>query len=121
MSEMKFSVDGSEFSLSTTTVDGKEIESYEGQIVHTCILNTKAGTNCPMGGDTGHGGRTFFELEDEGSTDLRVKVDGEEFTSPSKVRIVLGGDSEELVFKKALKSALKALRKTENTSKRSGN
>jgi hypothetical protein len=52
------------------------------------ILAVTVETNCPRGGDSGHGGRTTLELRDEGSTDIRVH------TIPDGVRIEFGGDSE---------------------------
>lgn len=40
------------------------------------ILKVDVGTNCPCGGDTGHGGRTLLRFTNEGSTDMWVRIDG---------------------------------------------
>ena len=42
------------------------------------ILYVEAGTNCPQGGDGGHGGMTYFMLEDDAGQGLDVKVNGAE-------------------------------------------
>lgn len=57
------------------------------------MLGVSVTTNGYQGGDSGHGGRTYFSLEDLGSTDIDARVtinkDGN-----TKVEIMLGGDSE---------------------------
>ena len=52
------------------------------------VLSVTIETNCPRGGDSGHGGRTLLELKDEGSTDMEVEV------IPGGVRLRFGGDTE---------------------------
>lgn len=56
-------------------------------------LGVSVTTNGYQGGDSGHGGRTYFSLEDLGSTDIDACVttnaDGN-----TKVEIMFGGDSE---------------------------
>ena len=49
-------------------------------------------TNCPQGGDAGHGGVTVLELLDLGGTDLTVSVLKNEYGGG--VRLEFGGDSE---------------------------
>jgi hypothetical protein len=73
-------------------------------------LSVTVGTNCPQGGDSGHGGRTVFRLQDLGATDLRVRVDSGDLHSASSVEIVLRGDSECETFIRALEYALSVLR-----------
>jgi len=71
------------------------------------VLQVEAGTNCPQGGDSGHGGRTLFRLTDQGGTDIRVKVDGNPIKIYDSIEIVLGGDCEHFTFVEALEFALK--------------
>ena len=61
--------------------DGTEITTYTRDVVSANILEVEAGTTGFMGGDTGHGGRTYFRIQDEGSTDM--KVQGEEVQFPA--------------------------------------
>ncbi len=76
----------------------------KSRLIHSCnILNVAVGTNCPKGGDAGHGGITYFSLDDGACTAwaLRVttKIPGSEETQtstvhPEKVELILGGDCE---------------------------
>lgn len=52
--------------------DGTEITTYTRDVVSANILEVEAGTTGYMGGDTGHGGRTYFRIKDEGGTDIGV-------------------------------------------------
>ena len=66
-----------------------------------------------MGGDSGHGGRTVFELKDLASTDMRVSVKFRDERMVSgdaeSVAIHFGGDSELDSFIATLKQAHKVL------------
>ena len=53
--------------------DGTEITTYTRDVVSANILEVEAGTTGFMGGDTGHGGRTYFRIQDEGSTDMKMR------------------------------------------------
>ena len=53
--------------------DGTEITTYTRDVVSANILEVEAGTTGFMGGDTGHGGRTYFRIQDEGSTDMKIE------------------------------------------------
>jgi hypothetical protein len=77
------------------------------EIVNANILEVKAGTNGYHGGDTGHGGRTYFSIKDLGSTDIEVKVDevGDGF------EVYLGGDSELSTIIDSLKFITETLEK----------
>ena len=77
----------------------------------TCcnIIDVWVGSNCPAGGDSGHGGRTVFGIEDQGGTDLRISLNGEDPIDIESFEIILGGDSECATFIDALKFALKNL------------
>ena len=41
-------------------LDGTEITTYTRDVVSANILTVEAGTTGYMGGDSGHGGRTYF-------------------------------------------------------------
>lgn len=74
----------------------RELELYSCN-----ILKVSVETNTPMGGDTGHGGRTTFTLSDEGDTDIECNWDSES----KKLEIRLGGDTECSTFIDCLKFA----------------
>lgn len=74
------------------------------------ILSITVGTNCPNGGDSGHGGRTLFRLTNDASTDMSARVNGGQLQSVESVEIVLGGDTECETFIQALEYATSVLR-----------
>ena len=91
-----------------TLHDGTEITTYTRDVVSANILQVEAGTTGYKGGDTGHGGRTYFRIQDEASTDIDVKpiitrygCDGFEVT--------FGGDCELETMIRALKFITKVL------------
>lgn len=84
------------------------METQTTEIVACNILEVEVGTTGYMGGDTGHGGATYFRLKDLGSTDMRVKVVGDDKYA-EEVTIEFGGDHELYTFLKALKFAVKVL------------
>ena len=53
--------------------DGTEITTYTRDVISCNILQVEAGTTGYKGGDTGHGGRTYFRIQDEASTDMEIK------------------------------------------------
>lgn len=69
------------------------------------VLGVEVETNCPQGGDSGHGGYTSLVLRDEGGTDIEVSVLG----GGKGVRIELGGDAECATFIQCLRFAADAL------------
>ncbi len=87
-----------------------EIEIYGKEFVSCNILRAEVGTNCPQGGDTGHGGRTILRLIDEAATDISIKVDGQPLGSIKTLEILLGGDTECDTFMNALNFALNVLK-----------
>lgn len=91
-----------------TLHDGTEITTYTRDVVSANILQVEAGTTGYKGDDTGHGGRTYFRIQDEASTDMEIKpiisrygCDGFEVT--------LGGDCELETMIRALKFITKVL------------
>jgi hypothetical protein len=83
------------------------IDIYSEEFTSANILQAEAGTNCPQGGDSGHGGRTILRLIDQGGTDIRVKVDGQQIRINDSIEIALGGDCEHHTFVEALEFAIK--------------
>lgn len=79
------------------------------KIINCNILEVKVGTTGLRGGDSGHGGRTYFSLEDLGGTDMSVIVDGKSITS-RKIELCFGGDAELNTFIEALEFAARSLK-----------
>jgi len=99
----------------------------EKEIVSANILKVSVDTNCPKGGDAGHGGITQFILEDLASTSWQIGVvyhDGSGTTQKmhenvKRLRINLFGDTEAETFNEALEAAAMMLRETINVNKKS--
>ncbi len=87
--------------------DGTEITTYTRDVVSANILEVEAGTTGFMGGDTGHGGRTYFRIEDQGSTDIQVLPIGR--YGDEGFEVFLGGDCELETVIRALKFITKVL------------
>lgn len=87
--------------------DGTEILSYQRDVVDCNILEVVAGTTGYKGGDSGHGGRTYFSIKDLAGTDIRVKTIGSE--GRGGFEVTLGGDSELETIIQALKFITEAL------------
>ena len=85
-------------------VNGRPVTTYCVQFSSANILEVEIGTTGFCGGDTGHGARTYFRLEDLGGTDITAKEikDG--------VVIELGGDTEIDTFISALEYAANILK-----------
>ena len=88
--------------------DGTEITTYTRDVVSANILEVEAGTTGYMGGDTGHGGRTYFRIKDEGGTDIDIKPFMDRFGSEG-FEVTLGGDCELETMIRALKFITKVL------------
>ena len=91
-----------------TLPDGTEITTYTRDVISANILEVEAGTNGYQGGDTGHGGRTYFRIEDQGSTDIEVRSYSSKF-SGGGFEVILGGDCELETMIRALKFITKVL------------
>lgn len=94
-------------------VDGIEIKTYKETIPCCNIISVEVGTTGHMGGDTGHGGRTYFKLHDHASTDMRCRLfnNGKEheFDNVGLIELVFGGDSELDTFCEALRIGYEVL------------
>ena len=92
---------------SSVIVDGTHINTFMKEIVSANILEVEVGTTGYMGGDTGHGGRTFFRIKDLASTDMRLafRDNGKYFNSRylNDLELTFGGDCELDTFCEALR------------------
>lgn len=98
-------------------IDGIEVKTLSKEIVSCNIITVEVGTTGYMGGDTGHGGRTYFRISDEASTDMRCNVvsEGEihQFDNTcgaNQIEVMFGGDCEMETFIEALEFAAETLR-----------
>lgn len=78
------------------------------------ILEANVGSNCPCGGDGGHGGKTYLKIADGSNTGWNITIaerDGTEyyFEQPKSIALELLGDTENETFIQLLDFALKEL------------
>lgn len=88
-------------------IGGIEVPTYKREIVSANVLEVEAGTNGYQGGDTGHGSRTYFRIENEGGTDIQVHPLGR--YGDEGFEVTLGGDCELETIITALKFITKVL------------
>ena len=88
--------------------DGTEIVTYSRDIYNANVLEVEAGTTGYMGGDTGHGGRTYFRIKDAGSTDINARTITDKYRCCG-FEVTLGGDCELETIIQALKFITKVL------------
>jgi hypothetical protein len=92
-------------------INGEEVEVKGEEILHHNTLGVEVGTNCPKGGDTGHGSRTYLKIEDLGSTDIEVNLIRDDFRETKGFELFLGGDAEYYTLIQALEFAVDELKK----------
>ena len=66
---------------------------YKTEIASANIIEVKVGTTGFRGGDSGHGGRTYFSIKDLGGTDITVNTIKDPFGCKG-FEVILGGDCE---------------------------
>lgn len=88
--------------------DGTELTTYTRDVVSANILEVEAGTTGYQGDDSGHGGRTYFRIEDAASTDMEVRSYVNKYGCLG-FEVVLGGDCELETTIRALKFITKVL------------
>lgn len=93
--------------ISMVTDDNIELTAYKRDVVDCNILEVVAGTTGYKGGDSGHGGRTYFSIIDSGCTDIHVRAIG--IDGHTGLEVTLGGDSELTTIITALKFITKVL------------
>lgn len=92
---------------SRTLEDGTKITTYSREVESCNILEVEAGT-------TGHGGRTYFRIQNAANTDMEVhsytdRYNDYVFGEECGVEITLGGDCELETMIQALKFIVKVL------------
>lgn len=88
-------------------INGVEVPTFTREITSCNILEVEAGTNGYQGGDTGHGSRTYFRIQDLGSIDIQTHVLGK--YGDEGFEVFLGGDCELETVITALKFITKVL------------
>ena len=88
--------------------DGTEISTYTRDVISANILEVEAGTTGYMGGDSGHGGRTYFRIQDIASTDMEIRTFVDKHVC-NGFEVFLGGDCELETTIRALKFITKVL------------
>lgn len=102
---------------SRTLEDGTKITTYSREIESCNILEVEAGTTGYRGGDTGHGGRTYFRIQNEACTDMEIHSYSDRYNyyvsdecgDECGVEVALGGDCELETMIQALKFIVKVL------------
>lgn len=88
--------------------DGTDLTTFTREVLSCNILEVEAGTTGYKGGDTGHGGRTYFRIQDEGGTDMQVRTIADRYGCTG-FEVCLGGDCELETTIRALKFITKVL------------
>lgn len=88
-------------------IDGIKVTTYSREICHGNVLRVEAGTNGYQGEDSEHRSRTYFRIEDEAGTAIRVRPIG--WAGDEGVEIILGGDCELATIITALKFITRVL------------
>lgn len=94
--------------------DGTEICTFSREIISANILEVEAGSNGYYGGDSGHGSRTYFRIEDLASTDMEVNIIDAGNGHVKGFEVTLGGDTELETMIKALKFITQCLEDAAN-------
>ena len=98
------------------TVGGVEVRTKEKAIFGACMMKVEAGTTGYMGGDTGHGGRTYFSIRNLSSVDIEVRQIGSR--GCDGFELAFGGDEELREFIIALEFAARTLKQQIKESER---
>ena len=88
-------------------IDGTIITTFSRDIYNANVLEVEAGTNGYKGGDSGHGSRTYFRIENAGGTDIEAHLIGPYGTDG--IEVTLGGDCELETIITSLKFIIKVL------------
>lgn len=96
-------------------MESKSVSTQSKEFWSCNGLQMSVGTNCPQGGDAGHGGKTVLELTDLASTGWRVAVrsKGEKaavIDQPDSIQIEFYGDTECETLIESLEYALTVLK-----------
>ena len=119
------SLRGTQTEVIDVTIDTYELNRYgyteklpaiSDEIYNANIILVTVGTNGYHGGDSGHGSKSFFEIANQGGTDISVLVNGKEIDDVQSVAITVGGDAELRTLIQALEFGAKALRALSESS-----
>lgn len=91
-----------------TLRDGTQITTFTRDVISANILEVEAGTTGYMGGDSGHGGRTYFRISNDFGTDIDVTPFTDKYGCDG-FEVTLGGDCELETIIRALKFITKVL------------
>ena len=109
-------------------IDGQVVPVKEKEIINANVIKVEVGTNGIQGGDSGHGSRTHFAIENVSSTDMTLAFDGgdaycghvdvgdvrlegrEGMHGCERIEIEFGGDAELDTFIEALEFAVATLK-----------
>ena len=83
--------------------------TWQRDITNANCLEVEVGTTGYQGGDTGHGGRTFLRIKDDGGTDMRVTTINDDTEHTDEFILELGGDTELATLIEALKWTVSVL------------
>src|SRR5438105_3220440 len=94
----------------------------DAEFAYANVLRVEVGSNCPQGGDTGHGGRTYLSLQDRGGTDWRLRVTTHggqvvEIDDAARIELIAGGDSERDTLFDAMRFAISTLMQPGDTDR----
>lgn len=93
----------------SSSLDGSKVTTFTREVYSANCLQVEAGTTGYCGGDSGHGARTYFRIEDIASTDIAVNVIPPGRKGQGGFEVALGGDCEIDTIIKALKFIVKVL------------
>lgn len=99
-----------EVKTSNKIVNGIGVNTKIAEITSCNILEVEVGTTGYCGGDTGHGGRTYFSIKDLASTDINIEIIKDRYDEPEGFVVELGGDTELGTFTEALEFAVRVLK-----------
>lgn len=86
--DMAANTDDDRSTEKAVNIDGYHITVRTREITGCNLLRVSAGTNCPRGGDAGHGGRTVIMFDPAGNTEMEGPL------REGMVKLVFKGDSE---------------------------
>lgn len=99
-----------EFKMPKRLISGKEVYTVCVDIDSLNDLTVEVGTTGLKNGDSGHGGRTYFEIKNVAGTDIKIGFsDDRERVSECGFYVELGGDSELQTMVAALSQVIKVL------------
>lgn len=92
---------------SSRSIDGIRFKTKKREFMSCNTFLAEAGTTGYKGGDSGHGGRTFFSIKDTCCSDIETNIVEGDGGTGFEVRI--GGDTELYTIIEALKFIVQVL------------